>query len=141
MPEERTPRVPHRLLPLLIALFTAGLPLPATLLLGFEASTGLGTVRLHLGWAGMPGGVSPSPVAYRVIEVYEAVCASLSGKQTQRVTRQTETDPDAGDTVINGMAPMVGAACKNDSASGSGEEGRWETVELVSTTAYPIRTQ
>jgi hypothetical protein len=140
MPEERTPRVPHRLLPLLIALFTAGLPLPATMMLGFEASTGLGAVKLNLGWAGMPGGVS-SPVAYRVIEVYEAVCASLSGRQTQRVTRQTEIDPDAGDTVINGMAPVTGAPCKNDSGSGLSEEGKWETVELVSATAYPTRIQ
>lgn len=56
--------MPHRLLPLLIALFTAGLPLPANILLGFEASTGLGAVKLHLGWAGMPNGVTSSPVAY-----------------------------------------------------------------------------
>jgi len=137
MPEKKAPRVPHRILPLLIALFTAGLPLPATLLLAFEATTGLGAVKLHVGWAGMPNSVAPAPAAYQVIEVYEAVCASLSGKQTHRITRQTETNPDAGDTLINGIAPVIGAPCKND----SGEEGKWESVELVSATAVPIRTQ
>lgn len=74
-----------------------------------------------------------------MIEVYEAVCASVSGKQTRRVTRQTETDPDAGDTVVNGMAPVIGAPCENDSGSGASEEGKWETVELVSATSYPTR--
>lgn len=136
MPEERTHRAPQRLLPFLIAVFTAGLPLPASMLFAFEASSGLGAVKLHLGWAGMPNGETP-PVAYRVVEVYEAVCGSLSGKQTQRVTRQTETDPEAGDTMINGIAPVIGAPCKND----TGEDGKWETVELVSATAYPTRTR
>jgi len=115
--------------------FTAGLPLPATMLLAFEASSGLGAVKLQLGWTGMPNGATPK--AYRVIEVYEAVCASLSGEQTQRITRQTETNPDAGDTLINGIAPVIGAPCEND----TGEEGKWESVELVSATAFPIRTQ
>jgi len=42
-----------------------------------------------------------------------------------------------GGTVINGIAPVIGAPCNND----SGEEGKWESVELVSATAFPIRTQ
>ena len=57
----------------------------------------------------------------------------MSGEQTRRVTRQTETDPDAGGTIINGIAPVIGAPCDN----GSGEDGKWESVELVSATSLP----
>jgi hypothetical protein len=129
--------VPQRLLPLLLALTTAGMPLPASLLVAFEASTRAGAVKLHLGWGGMPNGITPAPTAFRVVEVYEAVCSSVSGKQKQKVTRQTDTDPEAGDTMINGMAPVIGAPCEND----KGEQGKWETVELASATSYPIRTR
>ncbi|HEX6683224.1 MAG TPA: hypothetical protein VF062_10530 [Candidatus Limnocylindrales bacterium] len=117
----------------MVALFTAGLPIPASALLAFEATSRLGAVRLTLGWDGLPTGEQRPP--YRVVEIYRAVCATLSGKQTLHVTKQTETGAVNGGTTINGIAPVAGQTCRQH----SGEEGKWESVELISAIAYPLQ--